>query len=62
MDVGGVEYLVSARDGGAYFYDVDALSNFVADAPTVVGFDPYVDLAKVIVARAGLVGSSASAA
>lgn len=22
MDVGGVEYLVSARDGEAYFYDV----------------------------------------
>ena len=62
MDVGGVEYLVSARDGEAYFYDVNALSNFVADAPNVVGFDPYVDLAELIAARAGLVGSSASAA
>jgi len=62
MDVGGVEYLVSARDGEAYFYDINALSNFVADAPTVIGFDPYGDLAELIVARAELVRSSASAA
>jgi glutathione synthase/RimK-type ligase-like ATP-grasp enzyme len=41
IDVGGVEYLVSARDGRAYFYDVNATSNFVADAPRVLGFDPY---------------------
>lgn len=62
MDVGGVAYLFSARDGEPYFYDVNALSNFVADAPTVIGFDPYVDLAELIVARAGLVRGSASAA
>jgi glutathione synthase/RimK-type ligase-like ATP-grasp enzyme len=61
MDVGGVEYLVSARDGEAYFYDVNALSNFVADAVNVIGFNPYVDLAELIVARAGL-GAAASAA
>ncbi len=40
IDVGGVEYLVDARDGRRYYYDVNALSNFVADAPRVVGFDP----------------------
>ncbi|HET7685255.1 MAG TPA: hypothetical protein VFM19_02490 [Candidatus Limnocylindria bacterium] len=63
MDVGGVEYLISARDGEAYFYDVNALSNFVADAPRVIGFNPYVDLAELIVARAGLrVATGASAA
>ncbi|MDQ3691026.1 MAG: hypothetical protein M3406_13530 [Chloroflexota bacterium] len=62
MDVGGVEYLVSARDGEAYFYDINALSNFVADAPTVIGFNPYDDLAELIVARAGVVASGASAA
>jgi hypothetical protein len=62
MDVGGVEYLVSARDGEAYFYDLNALSNFVADAPDVIGFNPYVDLAELIVARAELVTRSASAA
>ena len=62
MDVGGVEYLVSVRDGEAYFYDVKALSNFVADAPNVIGFNPYADLAELIVARAGLVGAATSAA
>jgi hypothetical protein len=62
MDVGGVEYLISGRDGEAYFYDLNALSNFVADAPNVIGFNPYVDLADLIVARAGLVASGASAA
>jgi glutathione synthase/RimK-type ligase-like ATP-grasp enzyme len=45
MDVGGVEYLVNARDGEHYFYDVNALSNFVADAPGVIGFDPFEPLA-----------------
>ena len=40
IDVGGVEYLVDSRDGRRYYYDVNALSNFVADGPRVVGFDP----------------------
>lgn len=52
MDLGGVEYLVDARDGLPYFYDVNALSNFVADAPDVVGFDPFVNLADLILERA----------
>jgi hypothetical protein len=52
MDLGGVEYLVDARDGAPYFYDVNALSNFVAHAPEVVGFDPFVDLVDLILARA----------
>jgi hypothetical protein len=53
LDLGGVEYLVDARTGVPTFYDVNALSNFVADAPNVVGFDPFVDLVDLIVARAG---------
>ena len=52
IDVGGVEYLVGARDGHAYFYDVNATSNFVADAPQVLGFDPYPAFVDYIVARA----------
>jgi len=47
IDVGGVEYLHDARDGQdgqRYYYDINALSNFVADAPRVVGFDPFVRL------------------
>jgi glutathione synthase/RimK-type ligase-like ATP-grasp enzyme len=50
-DLGGVEYLINARDGHAYFYDVNALSNFVADAPNVIGFDPFVDLVDYVVGR-----------
>jgi biotin carboxylase len=52
IDVGGVEYLVGARDGLTYFYDVNATSNFVADAPKVLGFDPYPAFVDFIVARA----------
>ncbi len=52
IDVGGVEYVVDARDGEAYFYDVNALSNFVANPRDVVGFDPFVELVDLILARA----------
>jgi glutathione synthase/RimK-type ligase-like ATP-grasp enzyme len=51
LDVGGIEYLVDDRDGRHYFYDINALSNFVADAPRVVGFDPFVRLVDYIEAR-----------
>jgi hypothetical protein len=44
IDVGGVEYITDDRDGSAVFYDINALSNFVADAPRVIGFDPHVQL------------------
>jgi glutathione synthase/RimK-type ligase-like ATP-grasp enzyme len=40
IDVGGVEYLVGRANGRVYFYDVNATSNFVANAPAVLGFDP----------------------
>jgi hypothetical protein len=60
IDVGGVEYLVSARDGLPYFYDINATSNFVADAPRVLGFDPFPAFADYIVRVAG--GSAARAA
>jgi hypothetical protein len=52
MDLGGVEYLVNARTGEPTFYDVNALSNFVANAPEVIGFDPFVQLVDLIVDRA----------
>ena len=44
IDVGGVEYLIDACGGQLYYYDINALSNFVADAPRVVGFDPFARL------------------
>lgn len=61
MDLGGVEYLVNARDGQPYFYDINALSNFVADAPDVIGFDPFVDLVDFIAKRASATESAAVA-
>lgn len=54
IEVGGVEYLVNDRDGEVYYYDVNALSNFVADAPNVVGFDPFPKLVDFVLERAGL--------
>ena len=54
LDVGGVEYLVAARDGLPYFYDVNALSNFVTDAVNVVGFDPTARFVDYLQKRAGL--------
>ena len=56
IDVGGIEYLVDDRDGEIYYYDINALSNFVADVPRVVGFDPLQRLANFLadeVHRAG---------
>ena len=41
LDLGGIEYLVNDRDGHPYFYDVNALSNFVTDAERILGFNPY---------------------
>jgi D-alanine-D-alanine ligase-like ATP-grasp enzyme len=60
LDLGGVEYLVDARTHEPTFYDVNALSNFVADAPNVVGFDPFVNLVDLIEERA-LIRAAAAA-
>lgn len=61
LDLGGVEYLVNARTGEPTFYDVNALSNFVADAPNVVGFDPFVNLVDLIEERAVTRAAAAAA-
>ena len=45
IEIGGVEYMIDDRDGQRYYYDINALSNFVADAPRVIGFDPFARLA-----------------
>jgi hypothetical protein len=52
IDVGGIEYMVDDRDGSTVFYDINALSNFVADGVHVVGFDPFVKLVDYLQARA----------
>jgi hypothetical protein len=60
LDVGGIEYLIDDRDGRHYFYDINALSNFVADARNVIGFDPFERLVDYLVGR--VTSSSRSAA
>lgn len=56
IDVGGIEYMIDDRDGRLVYYDINALSNFVADARNVVGFDPFERLVDFLqtVARAGV--------
>jgi hypothetical protein len=51
IDVGGIECVIDDRDGQIYYYDVNALSNFVADAPRVIGFNPFVNLADFLEAE-----------
>jgi hypothetical protein len=41
LDVGGVELVIDDRDGTARFYDINAMSNFVADPLNVLGWDPH---------------------
>ena len=41
LDVGGVEYMIDDRDGVPRFYDINALSNFVANPLDVLGWDPH---------------------
>lgn len=53
IEVGGVEYLVNDLNGQVTYYDINALSNFVADAPNVIGFDPFPKLVDYLLIRAG---------
>ncbi len=62
IEIGGVEYMIDDRDGQLYYYDINALSNFVADAPRVVGFDPFEKLADWLELEAGLVPALAEGA
>ena len=58
IDVGGIEYLVGRADGRVYFYDVNATSNFVANARAVLGFDPFPRFADYIVRMATGAGAT----
>lgn len=58
LDIGGIEYLIDDRDGKPYFYDINALSNFVADAPNVIGFDPFARFVDYIEVRSGIIADS----
>ena len=41
LDVGGIELMIDDRDGTPRFYDINALSNFVAKPLDVLGWDPH---------------------
>lgn len=41
LEVGGVEVVIDDSDGVARFYDINALSNFVAKPHDVLGWDPH---------------------
>ncbi|WP_205481730.1 ATP-grasp domain-containing protein [Sphingomonas arenae] len=54
LDVGGVEVVIDDRDGRPRFYDINALSNFVAKPLEVLGWDPHerlVDMLQSIIAE-----------
>lgn len=55
IELGGIEYIVDDRDGRRLYYDINALSNFVADGVNVVGFDPFVKLVNWLEAEASKV-------
>ena len=52
IEIGGVEYITDDRDGQRLYYDINALSNFVADGRNVIGFDPFATLADWLEAEA----------
>ena len=52
INVGGIEYMVDDRDGKLVYYDINALSNFVADAVNVIGFDPFAKLVDFLELKA----------
>jgi glutathione synthase/RimK-type ligase-like ATP-grasp enzyme len=41
LDLGSVEVVIDDRDGTPRFYDINAMSNFVADPINVLGWDPH---------------------
>ena len=52
IEVGGVEYVIDDPTGRLLYYDINALSNFVADPEKMVGFNPYGRLADYLIAEA----------
>ena len=57
LDVGGIEVMIDDRDGTARFYDINALSNFVARPLDVLGWDPHEQLVDYLVAAIAAQGN-----
>lgn len=52
IDVGGIEYMIDDRTGEILYYDINALSNFIADAENVIGFNPFENMVDYMVSLA----------
>lgn len=55
LDVGGIEVMIDDRDGTPRFYDINALSNFVAQPLNILGWDPHerlIDWLDTLIAEA----------
>lgn len=53
MDICGIEYIVDDRDGVPRFYDINCLSNFVADPLNVLGYDPHEQFVDFLLGEIG---------
>lgn len=51
LDIGGVEVMIDDRDGVPRFYDINALSNFVAKPLDVLGWDPHERLVDYLISE-----------
>jgi D-alanine-D-alanine ligase-like ATP-grasp enzyme len=51
LDLGGVEVVIDDRDGTPRFYDINGLSNFVANPLEVLGWDPHDRLVDMLEQR-----------
>jgi hypothetical protein len=60
LDVGGIEYMIDDRDGAARFYDINALSNFVARPLEVLGWDPHERLVDWLELQIGALARAAA--
>ena len=60
LDVGGIEYMIDDRDGRPKFYDLNALSNFVARPLEVLGYDPHEQLVDYLLRELRALNRSAA--
>ena len=51
LDVGGIEYMIDDRDGRPKVYDLNALSNFVANPLEVLGWDPHAPFVEWLIGQ-----------
>jgi len=58
IELGGIEYITDDRDGQRLYYDINALSNFVADGLRVIGFNPFAKLVDWLEAEAAKVNET----